>query len=103
MLEFLLGMGSAFAYGVWTSLTPCPLATNIAAISFIGKRIEKPRAVLLSGLLYTLGRAVTYVVLAIIIVSTLLASHTARQQAKRNPKSATHRRTVSRGYTKSIR
>ena len=43
--------------GVLTSISPCPLATNIAAISFLGRRVGSPRAVLLSGLLYTAGRS----------------------------------------------
>jgi hypothetical protein len=36
---FLAGALSAVWLGVLTSISPCPLATNIAAISFIGKRI----------------------------------------------------------------
>lgn len=59
--------------GLLTSVSPCPLATNIAAISYIGRRVEQPRQVLLSGLLYTLGRLVSYVALAMLIVSSLLA------------------------------
>ncbi len=59
--------------GILTSVSPCPLATNIAAISYIGRRVEQPRLVLLSGLLYTLGRLVSYVGLAALLVGSLFA------------------------------
>jgi cytochrome c biogenesis protein CcdA len=74
MIESLVGTVSALWLGVLTSISPCPLATNIAAISFIGRRVEKPRHVLLSGLLYTLGRAVTYSFLGILLVTSLLSA-----------------------------
>ena len=38
MTEFIVGVGSALWLGVLTSISPCPLATNIAAISYIGRR-----------------------------------------------------------------
>ena len=74
MTEVLVGAVSALWLGVLTSISPCPLATNIAAISFIGRRVENPRHVLLSGLLYTLGRAFTYVLLGVILVTSLLSA-----------------------------
>ena len=46
-----LAIGSAFWLGILTSISPCPLATNIAAISFIGRRVGNRGSVLLSGLL----------------------------------------------------
>jgi cytochrome c-type biogenesis protein len=67
MGDYFLAAGSALWLGVLTSVSPCPLATNIAAISYIAKGIEKPRQVVLSGVLYTLGRAVAYVVLGILL------------------------------------
>jgi cytochrome c-type biogenesis protein len=72
--ELLLGIASAFSFGILTSISPCPLATNIAAISFIGRRIDSPRAVVATGLLYTLGRTVVYVVLGTLLVSSLLST-----------------------------
>ncbi|MFH1923477.1 MAG: hypothetical protein ABIP48_26755 [Planctomycetota bacterium] len=51
-----LGLGAAFWLGIQTAIAPCPMATNIAAISFIGRRVGHARDVLLAGLLYTLGR-----------------------------------------------
>lgn len=73
MDPLLVAIGSAFWLGILTSISPCPLATNIAAVSYIAKRVESPRQVLMAGLLFTLGRLITYVSLAVILVSSLLA------------------------------
>ena len=58
---------TALILGLMTAISPCPLATNITAIGFIGKDIENRNRVFLNGLVYTLGRAVSYTVLAFII------------------------------------
>src|SRR6056297_2283838 len=58
---------SAFILGLMTAISPCPLATNISAIGFIGKDIENRNKVFYNGLIYTLGRAITYTGLAAII------------------------------------
>jgi len=58
---------SALALGLMTAISPCPLATNITAIGFISKDIENRNRVFLNGLLYTLGRAISYTGLALII------------------------------------
>ena len=68
--------GSALWLGVLTSLSPCPLATNIAAISYIGRRIGTPRQVFLAGLLYTTGRTLAYTALGVLLVTSLLTMHT---------------------------
>jgi cytochrome c-type biogenesis protein len=73
MDTFLVAAGSAFWLGIATAISPCPLATNIAAVSFIGRRAGNPRRVFLSGLLYTGGRTITYLVLGIILVAGLLS------------------------------
>lgn len=69
----LLAVFSSLWLGILTSISPCPLATNIATISFISKNIETPQKAIFSGLFYTLGRVITYVVLGTIIISGLLA------------------------------
>ena len=74
MNEFVSGMALAVWFGILTSISPCPLAANIVAISYIGKKVEHPRLVLLTGLLYTLGRSLTYVVLGIILVKSMLSA-----------------------------
>jgi len=73
---FALGLVSAFWLGILTSISPCPLATNVAAVSFIGRRVGSPRAVLLSGLFYTAGRTLAYLAIAILLVAGLLSSVT---------------------------
>ena len=70
---YLLALGSAAWLGILTSISPCPLATNIAAISYIGKRLDNPKAVLLSGLMYTVGRMVTYTALGALVVGSVLS------------------------------
>lgn len=74
MGESFTAAGLAFWFGILTSISPCPLATNIAAISFLGKRVERPGSVFLGGLLYTAGRTITYVILGIVLVGGLLAA-----------------------------
>ena len=58
---------AAFALGLLTAIAPCPLATNITATAFIAKTINSKKKVVLSGLLYTLGRIFSYTLLASII------------------------------------
>lgn len=58
---------SAWALGILTAISPCPLATNITATAYIARTLEGKRKVLLSGLLYTLGLAFTYTTIAMII------------------------------------
>lgn len=74
MSALALAAVSALWFGVLTSVSPCPLATNITAISFVGRRTGSPTGVLLSGLLYTLGRAVVYVAIAMLLVTSLLSA-----------------------------
>lgn len=69
-----LVLGSAFWLGLLTSISPCPLATNIAAISFLGRSVGNTRKVLLSGLLYTMGRTIVYVGLGGLILLVLQAA-----------------------------
>ncbi len=73
MDSYLLAAASAFWLGILTSISPCPLATNIAAISFIGRRVGRPRRVFFTGLLYTGGRTLTYLILGVILVASLLS------------------------------
>jgi cytochrome c-type biogenesis protein len=73
----------AFLLGLMTAISPCPLATNITATAYISREIEDKRKIFLNGLLYTLGRAISYTVLGVILflgasrfqVSKLFQSH----------------------------
>lgn len=62
---------TAFILGLLTAISPCPLATNIAAIGFIGKNIEDRRAIFKRGIYYTVGRILAYTILGIILISIL--------------------------------
>jgi sulfite exporter TauE/SafE len=57
---------SAFLLGLMTAISPCPLATNITAIGYISKDIKNRRRVFYNGLIYTLGRAISYTSIGII-------------------------------------
>lgn len=62
---------TAFVLGLLTALSPCPLATNIAAIGYIGKDIENRRKIFRNGLLYTLGRILAYTLLGVVLIGIL--------------------------------
>ncbi len=57
---------TAFILGLMTAISPCPLATNITAIGFISKDIANQRKVFFNGLIYTLGRAISYTAIGLI-------------------------------------
>ena len=58
---------TAFILGLMTAISPCPLATNITAVGFISREIENRNRVFINGLMYTIGRAITYTVIALVI------------------------------------
>ena len=58
---------TALVLGFMTSISPCPLATNITAVGFISKDIDNRNRVFINGLLYTLGRAITYTAIALVL------------------------------------
>lgn len=62
---------TAFLLGLLTALSPCPLATNIAAIGYIGKNIDDRKQIFRNGLLYTLGRVVAYTLLGVVLIALL--------------------------------
>lgn len=62
---------TALLLGLLTAISPCPLATNIAAIGFISKDIENRREVFRNGMLYAAGRIIAYTVLGIILILVL--------------------------------
>jgi len=73
MIEIFIVFGSALWLGILTSISPCPLATNIAAVSFLSKKINHPKAVLWAGSTYTLGRMIAYAFLGIAIIASLVS------------------------------
>lgn len=73
MEVLLLEWSAALWLGVLTSLSPCPLATNVTAVSYIGRLVGNPRRVLWAGLLYMGGRALAYVLLCAAVTWGLLS------------------------------
>ncbi|MCE5268353.1 MAG: aromatic aminobenezylarsenical efflux permease ArsG family transporter [Planctomycetaceae bacterium] len=75
-MTFLSAIFAALGLGIWTAVQPCPMATNVAAISYLGRRVDRPRLVFLAGLLYALGRTLVYVGLTVLLVEGFQASGT---------------------------
>jgi cytochrome c biogenesis protein CcdA len=65
--QYNIPLLSAFVLGLMTAISPCPLATNITATAFISKSIGSKRKVLLSGILYSLGRAFSYTAIGLVL------------------------------------
>ena len=57
---------TAFLLGLMTAISPCPMATNITAIGFIGKDMKSSKRVFVNGLLYTLGRSISYTAIGLL-------------------------------------
>ena len=62
---------TAFILGLLTALSPCPLATNIASVAYIVRDVEKKRTMFINGLLYVLGRTLSYTLLGIVLILIL--------------------------------
>jgi cytochrome c biogenesis protein CcdA len=73
MTELLSGIMSAVWLGILTSISPCPLASNVAAVSFLGRSVGSPRRALLAGLFYSAGRALTYVAVGALVAGSVLS------------------------------
>jgi cytochrome c biogenesis protein CcdA len=58
---------SAFLLGLMTAISPCPLATNITATAYISKNLGNKRKIFINGLVYTLGRAISYTTLGVLL------------------------------------
>lgn len=74
MSGVLLAASSAFWLGLLTSISPCPLATNVAAISFVGRDAGRTSRVLLAGSLYALGRVLAYSLIGGLVVASVLSA-----------------------------
>ncbi len=73
MESYIIGIATALWLGILTSLSPCPLATNIAAVSYIGKQVADIRRVMISGLFYSIGRMLTYLGVSAIVVTGVVS------------------------------
>lgn len=54
---------TALLLGLLTAVSPCPLATNIAAMGYLAREVDNRRRIFINGLLYTLGRIIAYTAL----------------------------------------
>lgn len=73
-MTLVLAAGTALWLGLLTSISPCPLASNITAVSFLGRNIKSPARSLLNAAWYCLGRMSAYVILGGLITQGLLAA-----------------------------
>lgn len=62
---------TALILGLLTAISPCPLATNIAAVGYLASDVASPRRILLNGMLYALGRIVAYTALGAALILIL--------------------------------
>jgi len=69
----LLSMAGAFWLGILASLSPCPLATNIAALSYLLQSGTDSRKIALSSFSYVLGRTLVTVLLGVLVLQGLFA------------------------------
>jgi len=65
----MLDAATAFWLGILTSISPCPLASNIAALSFCLRGGPGLRKAGVYGSAYSVGRAAAYSLLAALIVA----------------------------------
>lgn len=73
--ELWAAMGTAVWTGVITSVSPCPLATNISALTHISRQSGSHKlAVLAHSGLYALGRALAYAAVGFLLVKSLLSA-----------------------------
>ena len=66
--QWWLAFGGVLLLGVQTSISPCPLTTGIAAISYIARRVSRPREILFSGFLYMLGQTAAYTAMSFCVL-----------------------------------
>ena len=60
---------SALFLGLLTAISPCPMATNIAAVAYVSRRVTDRKYAIMTGALYTLGRMLSYSVLGILLIT----------------------------------
>ena len=73
-MNTITAAAAAMGLGIWTALQPCPMAANLAAVSYLARRVDRPAKVLLAGLLFALGQAMAYVVLAIVLLGGMASA-----------------------------
>jgi len=59
---------SALALGLLTAISPCPMATNIAALAYVSRRVRERRYAVITGTVYTVGRMFSYSIIGVLII-----------------------------------
>ncbi len=72
--ELLLAAAWALGLGILTLINPCPMTTSVAAMSYIGRRLDSARLLFFSGVLYALGQVLVYLVLGVLVTSSVLSA-----------------------------
>jgi cytochrome c biogenesis protein CcdA len=60
--------------GLMTSVSPCPLATNIAAVSFLARRLDTKHRAIAGVMAYATGRAVAYAAVGVLVAWGIAAA-----------------------------
>ncbi|CAA6690067.1 MULTISPECIES: aromatic aminobenezylarsenical efflux permease ArsG family transporter [unclassified Lentimonas] len=76
MTNELIAATTALWLGILTSISPCPLATNVAAVSLLARKAHNKRRACAGAIAYTLGRVVVYIGLATILMTGLTSMPT---------------------------
>lgn len=66
--------GTALWLGLLTSISPCPLATNLAATAYLSRRVDSRKRAVTGTLAYTLGRVAAYVAIAGLLAAGLASA-----------------------------
>jgi len=68
ILSFNIPLLSAIALGLLCSVSPCVMATNVAALAYVGRKATQPGHAMMTAALYTLGRMFSYTAIGVLIV-----------------------------------
>ncbi|MDD4230554.1 MAG: aromatic aminobenezylarsenical efflux permease ArsG family transporter [Dehalococcoidales bacterium] len=60
---------AAILLGLMASVGPCTMATNIASIAYISRRITDRKYAIMASLLYSLGRMISYTLIGLLIIA----------------------------------
>ncbi len=55
---------AALGLGLLCAISPCVMATNVAALAYVGRKATQPGHAVMTAALYTLGRMFSYTTIA---------------------------------------
>lgn len=58
----------AIGLGLLCAVSPCVMATNVAALAYVGRKATQPGDAVVTAVLYTLGRMFSYTAIGVLIV-----------------------------------